>query len=221
MTTPTEIKTVFSLLSPLHRPTMLELLGKEGCTPFQLLIATLLSSRTKDTTTIPLVKRLFARYTVPQDFVEAPIQQLEKALYGVGFYKVKARQVKKLSAIIIKNYNREIPPAFEELTSLPGVGRKTANCILNYAFKKPAIPVDVHVHRIANRLGWVNTKTPEETEEALKRIIPEELWRKVNSLFVSHGQTICFPRNPNCKGCPVNKHCEYGKKELRRFRKKF
>ncbi len=215
MVSGTEIRKVFAFLRPHHFPTMLEQLGKEKHTSFQLLIATLLSSRTRDSTTIPIVKRLLARYTVPQDFVEAPIQQLEKALYSVGFYRVKARQVKELSKIILEKYKGAVPNTFEQLTSLPGVGRKTANCILSYAFRQPAIATDTHVHRIANRLGWVKTKTPEETEEALKKIIPEELWRKVNSLFVGHGQTICFPRNPDCKGCPVNKYCEYGRKELK------
>ncbi len=223
MTAPSEseICKVFSLLEPLHQPTMLEQLGKEGYTPFQLLIATLLSSRTRDTTTIPLAKRLFAQYKTPQDFVKVNLKKLEKELYGIGFYKVKAKHVKELSKIVAEKYGGnsrnggKIPDTFQELTSLPGVGRKTANCILSYAFRQPAIAVDVHVHRIANRLGWVKTKTPEETEEALKKIIPEELWRKVNSLFVSHGQTICFPRNPDCKGCPVNKYCEYGKEVLK------
>lgn len=221
MATRMEIKTVFSRLEPFHQPTMLELLGKEGYTPFQLLIATLLSSRTKDSTTIPIVKKLFQKYPTPQHFINANLHSLQQDLYGVGFYRMKARHVKELSKIIIEKYNGKIPDTFEKLTSLPGVGRKTANCILNYAFHQPAIAVDTHVHRISNRLGWVKTKTPEETEDELKRIIPKESWARVNNLFVSHGQTICFPRNPHCQGCPINKYCEYGKKELKRKGKNF
>lgn len=204
-----EITKVFSLLSPLHQPTMLEQLKEY--TPFQLLIATLLSSRTKDSTTIPIVKRLFQKYPTPQYFMEANLKKLEKELYGIGFYKVKARHVQELSRIILEKYNNTIPNTFEELTSLPGVGRKTANCVLNYAFGKPAIGVDVHVHRISNRLGWVKVDTPEETEEALKEIIPRELWTKVNMLFVDHGQRICQPRKPKCGICPVRKYCEHGR----------
>ncbi len=186
-------------------------------TPFQLLVATLLSSRTKDTTTIPLVKKLFQDFPLPENFVKASRPQLEKALYGVGFYRVKARQIKKLSKIILESYpenSGNIPSTFDELISLPGVGRKTANCILNYAFQQPAIAVDTHVHRISNRLGWVKTKRPEETEEELKKIVPPLLWNKINMLFVDHGQRLCLPRKPKCAVCPLNQYCEYGQKML-------
>ncbi|MEK6951084.1 MAG: endonuclease III [Nanoarchaeota archaeon] len=203
---------VLSLLQPHHHPTMLEQLKEY--TPFQLLVATLLSSRTKDTTTIPLVKMLFAQYPTPQHFLNAEVKQLEKALYGVGFYRVKARQVQKLSQIILKKYHGQVPNTFEGLTSLPGVGRKTANCLLNYAFQQPAIAVDVHVHRITNRLGWVKTKNPEETETALEKIVPRQLWSRINMLLVDHGQRICRPRKPRCAICPVRNYCQFGKKLL-------
>ncbi len=202
------IQKTFLSLEPTHQPTMLEQLNEY--TPFQLLIATLLSSRTKDSTTIPIVKRLFLRYPAPQHFIQANRKELEKELYGIGFYKVKAKHVQELSRIVLEKHNGTIPNTFEGLTSLPGVGRKTANCVLSYAFGKPAIGVDVHVHRISNRLGWVKTDTPEETEEALKKIIPRELWTKVNMLFVDHGQRVCQPRKPKCELCPVKKYCEYG-----------
>lgn len=205
------IPKIFSFLQPTHHPTMLEQL--KDYTPFQLVVATLLSSRTKDTTTIPLVKRLFQRYPAPDDFIQAPVKELEKALYGIGFYRVKARHVKKLAQMIQEEFNGKVPETFDELTSLPGVGRKTANCLLSYAFKKPAIAVDVHVHRISNRLGWVKTKTPEETEEALQNIIPQELWNKINMLFVDHGQRVCLPRKPRCESCPINRYCEYGRSQ--------
>ena len=212
MTVASEIRTVFLLLQPSHQPTMLEQF--QDYTPFQLLIATLLSSRTKDTTTIPIVKKLFVQYPTPEAFLRAKPTKLEQELYGIGFYRVKAKHLKKLSAIIIQKYNRNIPPTFEGLTSLPGVGRKTANCILNYAFHQPAIAVDTHVHRIANRLGWVKTTVPEETELALQLIVPRPLWSKVNMLLVNHGQRLCLPRNPRCTICPIQKHCTFGKQNV-------
>jgi|SRR3989344_6111738 len=210
MVSPSEITTVFSLLEKDHPLTMLEELGHY--TPFQMLVMTLLSSRTRDSTTIPIVKKMFAKYPNPEHFVKMDLKELEEWLYGVGFYKVKAQNVKKLSGIILEEFHGKVPDTFEELTSLPGVGRKTANCVLAYTFKKPAIAVDIHVHRISNRLGWVKTKTPDETEEALQKLIPGDLWIEVNRLFVGHGQTICVPINPKCNICPVRKYCEYGRK---------
>ena len=205
-----KIDTVFSLLEPFHQPTMLEQL--KDYTAFQLLIATLLSARTRDSTTIPIIKTLFQKYPFPEQFAQASLLDLEKELYGVGFYKVKAKQVKELSRMVVEKYKGNIPDTLEELTFLPGVGRKTANCVLNYAFKKPAIAVDIHVHRISNRLGWVKTETPEETEGVLKKIVPRPFWSKVNMLLVDHGQRICQPRKPKCGECVVRKECEYGKK---------
>ena len=204
-----EIKRVFSLLEKDHPLTMLEELGHY--TPFQMLVMTMLSSRTRDSTTIPIVKRIFAKYPGPEDFIKMNLKELEERLYGIGFYKVKAQHVKKLSKVLLEKYNGTVPDIFEELTSLPGVGRKTANCVLAYTFKKPAIAVDIHVHRISNRLGWVKTISPEETEEELQKIIPKDLWIEVNRLLVGHGQTICVPINPKCDICPVRKYCEYGR----------
>ncbi len=205
-----DIKKVFSLLEKDHPLTMLEELGHY--TPFQMLVMTLLSSRTRDSTTIPIVKQLFAKYPNPEDFVKMNRKELEKRLYGIGFYKVKAQHVKKLSKIILDKHKGKVPDTSEELISLPGVGRKTANCILAYSFKKPAIAVDIHVHRISNRLGWVNTTEPEKTEEALQKLVPRDLWTEVNRLFVGHGQTICAPISPKCNICPIRKFCEYGRK---------
>ncbi|MBI4980820.1 endonuclease III [Candidatus Woesearchaeota archaeon] len=202
---------VFSILSQHHHKTMLEQLSQYSV--FQQLIATMLSSRTKDTTTIPLVKKLFEKYKTPQDFLNAKISVLEKELYGIGFYRVKARNIPQLSRMIIDKYQCIVPDTLEELTSLSGVGRKTANCMLNYAFHKPAIAVDVHVHRLSNRLGWVKTNTPEETELKLVKILPQELWISVNELLVDYGQRICLPRKPKCGECPVRKYCEFGKRD--------
>src|SRR3989338_6099111 len=212
MSSASEIKTVFSLLEKTHPLTMLEELGHY--TPFQMLVMTLLSSRTRDSTTIPLVKKLFAVYPDPEDFVKMDLKKLEKLLYGIGFYKVKAGNVKLLSKVILEKYQGKVPDTFEELTSLPGVGRKTANCVLAYTFKKPAIAVDIHVHRISNRLGWVKTVTPEETEEALQKVVPKDLWIEVNRLLVGHGQTICVTINPKCNICLVRKYCDFGRAKL-------
>ncbi|MDP3734649.1 MAG: endonuclease III [Nanoarchaeota archaeon] len=212
MVTEKEVATVFSILEKNHQPTMLELLGHY--THFQMLVMTLLSSRTKDSTTIPIVKKLFQRYPTPQDFMTADRTALEKAIYGIGFYRVKAVHLQQLSKILIEKYHGNVPHDFQSLTSLPGVGRKTANCMLNYAFHLPAIAVDIHVHRIANRLGWITTATPEESEKALETVVPKPLWIKVNQLFVGHGQTICMPINPKCEICPINLYCAYGRNKL-------
>ena len=204
------IKQTFSILEKDHQPTMLEELG--NYTPFQMLVMTLLSSRTKDSTTIPIVKKMFAKYPKPKDFIKLNTPEIEKLIYGVGFFRVKAKAIKELSKIIINKYQNKVPDTFEELISLPGVGRKTVNCILAYTFKKPAIGVDVHVHRISNRLGWVNTKTPEETEEKLKKTIPKENWINVNRLLVNHGQKVCLPIKPRCWKCRIKNDCNYKNK---------
>lgn len=209
-----EITTVLKILSDDHQPTMLELLG--NYTPFQMLVMTMLSSRTKDSTTIPLVKKMFAKYKNPEDFLTLKRSEIEKLIYGIGFYKVKAGNIQKLSRIIIEKYQNKVPEDFSELISLPGVGRKTANCVLAYTFHQPSIAVDTHVHRVANRLGWVKTSEAEETEEALKKIVPKSFWIKVNSCFVDHGQRICLPRNPRCDRCPILRYCKFGKKILRK-----
>ena len=209
MVSTVEIRKVFSLLEKDHPLTMLEELGHY--TPFQMVVMTLLSSRTRDSTTIPIVKRLFKRYSLPEDFLKLDLTKLEKELFGIGFYKVKARHVQQLSRIIVEKYKGKVPDTFEELTSLPGVGRKTANCVLAYTFKKPAIAVDIHVHRVSNRLGWVKTKMPEETEEALKILLPKAMWIDVNRLLVGHGQTVCLPVKPRCSICPVRQYCLFGR----------
>jgi endonuclease III len=204
-----KVTSVLSILAQDHQPTMLEQLSTY--TPFQMLVMTLLSARTKDSTVIPLVKKLFGRYPNPEDFIRMPLENLEKLLYRVGFYRVKAKHVKELSRIIVERYHGKIPETRNELTSLPGVGRKTANCVLAYTFGKPAIAVDIHVHRISNRLGWVTTKTSEETELLLMKLVPKADWIKVNSFFVDHGQRVCLPRNPQCFSCKIVRFCKHGK----------
>jgi len=208
-----EISLIFSILSKTHQPTMLEQLGQLTFTPFQLLVATLLSARSKDSTVIPIVKEMFGKYPNPKDFIDIDIKILEKMIFKIGFYRVKARNIQKLSKILLEQFQGVVPDTLEGMTSLPGVGRKTANCMLNQVFHKPAIAVDIHVHRISNRLGWVKTKSPEETEIALQKIVPYDEWIKVNSLLVDHGQRICNPINPRCGICSIRRHCVFGKKE--------
>ena len=205
---------IVKIIHALHNKqqvTMLGSLGKKH-TSFQLLVATVMSARTKDTTTMPIAERLFKKYKTPKDFAEASEKEIEKAIYGVGFYRTKAKHIKKLSELIINRYDNNVPRKIDELLNLPGVGRKTANCVLCYAFGEPAIPVDIHVHRISNRIGLVKTKTPEDTEQKLMKLVPRKYWIDINETFVVHGQTICLPRKPRCEACPVKKMCEYYKK---------
>ena len=185
----------------------LDELANEEQDPFKILISTILSARTKDENTRKATINLFAKYNTPKSIAEANIEDLEELIYNTGFYKVKAARIKEVSKIIEEKYDGVVPKDYEELKSLPGVGPKTANCVLVYAFNVPAIPVDTHVHRVSNRLGWVKTKKPEETEKALKNLIPKENWLQINRLFVTFGQEICLPINPKCDICPINEFC--------------
>jgi len=198
--------TISALEKSQHEKTMLSQFGKRSA--FQILISTVLSARTKDTTTIPISKKLFEKYPDAESLSKADIKTLHKILYGIGFYKVKSKRIKEISKILLQKLNGKVPQTLEELISLPGVGRKTANCVLVYAFQIPSIPVDVHVHRISNRLGWIKTKTPEESEQQLMKIVPRELWIEVNEHFVVHGQTICKPISPMCSKCCVFNMCK-------------
>jgi len=185
----------------------LDELAKKKQDPFKILISTILSARTRDSNTRNATERLFAKYNTPQLIAEAQITELEELVKVSGFYKVKAARIKEVSKILLDDYESKVPAEFEELINLPGVGAKTANCVLVYAFKIPAIPVDTHVYRISNRLRWVQAKNPEQTERALKKIIPKDLWIKINPVFVRFGQQICLPINPKCDTCPVSKIC--------------
>ncbi|MHA1281025.1 MAG: endonuclease III [Promethearchaeota archaeon] len=175
--------------------------------PFKILISTILSARTRDENTKIATEKLFSKYKTPKQIAEADIEDLESLIRASGFYRVKAARIKEVSKILVEKYEGNVPDDFKELISLPGVGAKTANCVLVYAFKQPAIPVDTHVHRISNRLGWVKTKTPEQTEDALKDLIPKKLWIRLNHIFVKFGQQICLPISPKCDICPVNEIC--------------
>lgn len=177
--------------------------------PFKILIGTILSARTRDENTTRIVNRLFARFRTPKDLAFADIEEIKTIIHSIGFYNVKARRLMQVSQMLVNKYGGKVPSDIESLLELPGVGRKTANCVLVYAFNKPAIPVDVHVHRISNRLGLVRTKSPEETESELTQIVDRRLWTKVNDTFVMYGQNICLPRRPNCKVCGLKRTCRY------------
>lgn len=175
--------------------------------PYIVLIACILSLRTNDKTTYPATLRMLQLGRTPEDFAKCDVKTLEKAIYPVGFYANKARQIVELSRILVEKYNAKVPDSIEEMTKFNGVGRKTANLVMAKGFQKPAICVDVHVHRIFNRLGYIKTKNPEETEFKLREKLPEKYWMDINTLLVTHGQNICKPVNPKCDICPVKNFC--------------
>jgi endonuclease III len=177
--------------------------------PFRVLISTVLSHRTKDQTTAAASTRLFAQYPDAESLSKGNTRTISGLIKPVGFYRTKARTVKKLAGIILTKYDGKVPEEMEELLSLPSVGRKTANCVLVYGFKKPAIPVDTHVHRIFNRIGVVSTKTPEETELELVRVVEKRDWLELNEVFVKFGQVVCKPIGPKCPICPLSDRCRY------------
>lgn len=183
----------------------------ENGSPLSILIGTILSARTRDESTSAVVRTLFSRYKDARSLARAKLSDVEKIIKRTGFYHVKAKRIIEVASIIDSKYSGIVPKTMEELLSLPGVGRKTANCVLVYAFDKPAIPVDTHVHRISNRLGMVQTKTPEETEIELMKKIPKEYWIRINDTFVMYGQNICKPISPMCSVCQIKKDCNYYK----------
>jgi endonuclease-3 len=177
--------------------------------PYRVLVRTILSQRTRDENTDQATSNLFSKYKDIYEVVEAPTEDVQELIKPAGFYRVKAGRIQEVSQILIDEYGGEVPDTLEELVKLPGVGRKTANCVLVFAFELPAIPVDTHVHRISNRMGLVDTKNPDETEIELSKIAPKELWIKLNDLMVQFGQNICKPTSPQCEMCPVNYLCDY------------
>ncbi|MFQ6060749.1 MAG: endonuclease III domain-containing protein [Thermoplasmata archaeon] len=184
-------------------------LQKEMRHPYRVLISTILSHRTKDENTHRASSNLFAKYPTVQDVAGAPLKEIERLIRPSGFYRVKARRIREVSRTLLKEYGGKVPRDFDKLVSLPSVGRKTANCVLVYAFGEPAVPVDVHVHKIANRIGLVDTQTPEQTEEELIRIVPRKYWLELNELFVRFGQDICRSVRPKCEVCDFNSFCGY------------
>lgn len=175
--------------------------------PYLVLIACILSLRTNDKTTYPATLRMLELGRTPEDFAKCDVKKLEKAIYPVGFYANKAKQIVELSKELVEKYNSKVPNSIEEMTKFKGVGRKTANLVMSLGFNEPAICVDVHVHRIFNRLGYIKTKNPEETEFALRKKLPVKYWIDINTLLVTHGQNVCKPINPKCDICPIKNYC--------------
>ena len=176
--------------------------------PYLVLIACILSLRTNDKTTYPATLRMLELARTPQEMILIDEDVLAKAIYPVGFYRNKASQIIELSQLIIDKYEGKVPDSIDELCKFRGVGRKTANLVMTLGFGEPAICVDVHVHRIFNRLGYIKTKTPEETEFALRERLPLEYWIPINTLLVTHGQNVCKPIKPMCFTCPIEKYCD-------------
>jgi len=177
--------------------------------PFRVLISTVLSQRTRDANTEKATKQLFAKYNTPKKIAGAKARELQQLIKPSGFYRVKAKVIQRISKQLLEEFGGRVPKTLEELLSLHGVGRKTANCVLVYAFNQPAIPVDTHVHRISNRLGWVRTNKPEKTEQALMKLVPRKDWLELNDLFVKFGQRVCLPRSPKCGQCSVSAECRF------------
>lgn len=178
-------------------------------TPFTTLISCILSLRTKDEVTDQAAIRLLNKYNTPEKLSKLPEKQIQTLIYPVGFYKTKAHRIKNISKTLIDKYNGKVPDNFNELLNLKGIGRKTANIVMVYGHKKPGfLPIDTHCHKIPNRLGWINTKTPDETEKELMKILPEKYWDDFNHLFVRFGQNICVPVSPFCSKCPIQKYCK-------------
>jgi len=177
-------------------------------TPFHVLISCILSLRTKDRTTREASDRLFALADNPEEMEKIPVEKLEKIIYPVGFYRIKARKIKEICAVLIKTYSGKVPDEIDELLKLNGVGRKTANLVVTLGYQKPGICVDTHVHRITNRWGYVKTGNPHETEFALREKLPKKYWLTINDILVTFGQNICVPVSPKCSICPVNVFCK-------------
>lgn len=196
-------------VKPPRMTALRELREAENGSPLSILIGTILSARTRDENTSAVVRKLFLRYKTARALARAKVSDVEKIIKSTGFYHVKAKRIIEVASIIDSKYSGKVPQTLDKLIELPGVGRKTANCVLVYAFDKPAIPVDTHVHRISNRLGLVQTKTPEDTEIELMKKIPKEHWIRINDIFVMYGQNICKPISPMCTVCQIKRECNY------------
>ncbi|MFI5333395.1 MAG: endonuclease III domain-containing protein [Candidatus Babeliales bacterium] len=188
-------------------PAASSIVKQYGQDPFLVLVSCLLSLRTKDTVSLPASIRLFEHARTPEQLRDLPLSHIEKLIYPTGFYKRKAQGLKYVSDQLITRFHGKVPNTFDDLISIKGIGPKTANLVLAEGFGIPAICVDTHVHRISNRLGLVSTKTPEETERALKELLPQEYWAEYNTLIVTWGQNICVPISPFCSKCPLFDVC--------------
>lgn len=186
-----------------------QLQDAEGGDPFKILIGTILSHRTKDENTTRATENLFSRYRTPDELARADPKTVRSLIRPSGFYNMKTKSIIRASKQVVSEFGGRVPDNEEDLLKIHSVGRKTANCVLVYAFKKPAIPVDTHVHRISNRLGLVSTRKPEDTESELVRTVPKRYWLELNDLFVRFGQTTCKPIGPRCDECTMRNGCDY------------
>ncbi len=177
--------------------------------PFKVLISGILSARTKDEITVPICEKLFNKVSKPEDIINMSDEELLSIIEKITYAKQKLKYLKETCKILVEKFNGKVPDNREDLMKLKGVGRKVANVVLDHGFNKEVIIVDTHVHKIANRLGWINTKSPEATEKALEKLVPKNYWRDINYCFVALGQTICFKINPKCNICPVNIYCKF------------
>ncbi|WP_129633403.1 endonuclease III domain-containing protein [Candidatus Oscillochloris fontis] len=210
MTTPFPITTVLDLVEaalPAFNQPLIDQMSAEQQTPFRILVATILSLRTKDTLTAVVAPRLFTLADTPASLLALGEQRLAELIYPVGFYQNKARSLIAIAHMLLERYNGAVPSDLEALLELPGVGRKTANLVRTAGFGLPGICVDIHVHRITNRWGYVATKDPDTTEMTLRTILPTQYWIPINRLLVTFGQNICHPTSPHCSTCPVAAYC--------------
>lgn len=204
------METTLNYLENLSRRTALkELQIEEDNDPFKILIGTMLSARSRDETTSKIVRKLFQKYKNVLELANADLNDIKSIIYSIGFYNTKSERIKQVSQIIVEKFHGIVPTKIEDLLALPGVGRKTANCVLVYAFNKPAIPVDIHVHRISNRIGIVKTQNVKRTEEELIKIVDKEYWLILNNIFVTYGQNICLPIGPKCQICSLKGICNF------------
>jgi len=178
--------------------------------PYRVLVATVISQRTREEQTTAVSDRMFARYPDAASLAQADERELYDLLEGSQYRETKARRLIEMARILLDRHAGQVPSSIEALLELPGVGRKTANCVLIYAFEVPALCVDIHMHRITNRLGWIHTQSPDQTERALEQVMPRDLWAGSNRLFLQHGRAICTPGTPRCSICPVRTWCAYG-----------
>jgi endonuclease III len=184
------------------------LTAKTSLDPFKVLISTILSLRTLDTVTAQVSKRLFKIADNPHDMLKVHVKEVEKAIYPVGFYKTKARTILYICCELVEKYDSKVPDDMDELLKLKGVGRKTANLVATLGYGKLGICVDTHVHRVSNRLGYIKTKTPYETEMELRGKLPKKYWIEYNNILVTFGQHLCRPISPKCSVCPVKEYCD-------------
>lgn len=196
---------VLKALSGRYPLTMLGGWSSKKVDPFRILIGTILSARSRDETTDRITALLFARFPDAKALARAPRRDVERILQPIGFYRTKAGYVQETARLVLEKGG--VPDTLEGLLEFPGVGRKVANCVLVYAFGGQAIPVDTHVHRLSNRLGWLRTRTPEQTERELVRLVPRRLWPLINEAFVAHGKRCCRPIGPKCSECPIHAYC--------------